>query len=63
MLLLWMRDLSVPRCSNERGDVPGYVLIFLMSSALVVAIWGIAHERLVSIVTNALSNVCGSVGC
>lgn len=62
MLLVWLRDL-VSRITNERGDIPGYVLIFLMSSALVVAIWGVAHDRLVSIVTSALSNVCGSVGC
>ena len=49
--------------ANERGDVPGWVLIVLMTSALVVAIWGVARDRLVAIVGSALSNVCGSVGC
>lgn len=49
--------------ANERGDVPGWVLIVLMTSALVIAIWGVARDRLVAIVGSALNNVCGSVGC
>lgn len=48
---------------DQRGDVPGWVLIVLMTSALVVAIWGVARDRLVSIVSSALDTVCGSVGC
>ena len=51
------------RLASERGDVPGWVLIVLMTSALVVAIWGVARDRLVSIVSSALSTVCGSIGC
>jgi hypothetical protein len=47
----------------EGGDVPGWVLIVLMTSALVVAIWGVASDRLVDIVQSALSTVCGSLGC
>ena len=48
---------------SERGDVPGWVLIVLMTSALVVAIWGVARDRLVTIVSTALSSVCGAIGC
>lgn len=48
---------------DERGDVPGWVLIVLMTSALVVAIWGVARGRLVAIVETALNTVCGSLGC
>jgi hypothetical protein len=55
----WLLNLS----SDERGDVPGWVLIVLMTSALVVAIWGVARDRLVAIVSTALSTVCGSIGC
>ena len=54
-----LRDFS----SNERGDVPGWVLILLMTSALVVAIWAVARDQLVAIVSSALSTVCGAVGC
>lgn len=49
--------------SDERGDVAGWVLIVLMTSALVVAIWAIAQEQLTDIVRSALSTVCGAVGC
>lgn len=48
---------------EERGDVPGWVLIVLMTSALVVAIWAVARDQLVTIVSSALSTVCGAVGC
>lgn len=48
---------------DERGDVPGWVLILLMTSALVVAIWAVARDQLVNIVSSALSTVCGAVGC
>ena len=48
---------------HEDGDVPGWVLIVLMTSALVVAIWGVARDRLVYIVSSALSSVCGGIGC
>ena len=51
------------RVASERGDVPGWVLIVLMTSALVVAIWGVARDRLVDIVSSALSTVCGTLGC
>ena len=49
--------------NDESGDVPGWVLIVLMTSALVIAIWGVARDRLIAIVSAALGNVCGSVGC
>lgn len=51
------------RLVNDRGDVPGWVLIVLMTSALVIAIWGVARDRLVAIVQSALSTVCGGIGC
>lgn len=48
---------------GEDGDVPSWVLVLLMSAALVVAVWSVAQERLVTIVRSALSSVCGSIGC
>ena len=58
-MLRWLIALT----RDERGDVPGWVLIVLMTAGLVVAIWGVAREQLVSIVSSALSTVCGSMGC
>ena len=47
------RDLGV------RGDVPGWVLITLMTAALVVLIWGVASERLVEIFNRAMDSISG----
>lgn len=51
------------RARDERGDVPGWVLILLMSSALVIAIWSVAGPKLQNIVENALTAVCGPLPC
>jgi hypothetical protein len=45
------------RDSRERGDVPGWVLVTLMTAALVTAIWAFAEDQLVSILRNALDSV------
>ena len=58
-LWLWLSS----KAADERGDVPGWVLIVLMTSALVVAIWGVARDKLINIVESALGTVCGSLGC
>ncbi|MFN2488811.1 MAG: hypothetical protein ABR529_03545 [Actinomycetota bacterium] len=60
-LRLWV--FVSARIDGERGDVPGWVLIVLMTSALVVAIWSVARGRLVAIVQTALDTVCGPLGC
>ena len=44
---------------GERGDVPGWVLITLMTAALVVLIWGVASERLVEIFNRAMDSIAG----
>jgi hypothetical protein len=60
---MWLWTRLMPVLRDGRGDVPGWVLIVLMTSALVVAVWGVARDRLVEIVSSALSTVCGNVGC
>lgn len=49
--------------NREDGEIAGWVLVVLMTSALVVAVWGVARERLVDIVSTSLETVCGSIGC
>lgn len=44
---------------TERGDVPGWVLITVMSAGLVAALGAIAHDRLELILKTALSSVGG----
>jgi hypothetical protein len=44
---------------DERGDVPGWVLITLMTAGLVVLIWAIAGPALQGIFEQAISRVSG----
>lgn len=45
------------RLSDERGDVPGWVLITLMTAGLVVALWAIAGPALGNVFDQAISRV------
>lgn len=42
---------------SEQGDVPGWVLVTVMTAGLVVAIWSVADGQLKSVLTNALRSV------
>lgn len=42
---------------GERGDVPGWVLITLMTAGLVSALWLVAEPQLTTLFRNALSSV------
>jgi hypothetical protein len=44
---------------DDRGDVPGWVLISLMTAGLVIAIWAIAGPALGEIFESALARVTG----
>jgi hypothetical protein len=44
---------------DERGDVPGWVLIVVMSAGLVTALWLIADDQLTAILARAISSVSG----
>ena len=45
--------------SDDRGDVPGWVLVVLMTTGLVTAIWTIAAPRLTAILKNSLDAMNG----
>ena len=58
MSLLLTRLLLKPRpARTERGDVPGWVLITVMTAGLVVLIWGVAGDQLKSMLEEALKSV------
>jgi hypothetical protein len=44
---------------DEQGDVPGWVLVVLMTTGLVTAIWTIAAPRLTAILKNSLDSMNG----
>ncbi|WP_427884808.1 hypothetical protein ACQHIV_21735 [Kribbella sp. GL6] len=45
---------------TERGDVPGWVLITVMTAGLVVAIWKLAGKQLAEMLQAALSSVANN---
>lgn len=45
--------------TDERGDVPGWVLITLMTAGLVVIIWSLAGPALSSVFEQAIERVTG----
>ncbi|MFM6980883.1 MAG: hypothetical protein ACKOWE_05720 [Micrococcales bacterium] len=42
---------------DERGDVPGWVLITLMTAGMVVLLWSVAAPALTGILNQALNKV------
>lgn len=41
----------------DRGDVPGWVLITVMTAALVVALWALAGEAFTSLFVDSINKV------
>ncbi len=56
--LMWSRLLR-PRPRDQRGDVPGWVLITVMTAGLVAGLWAIAGSQLGSMLREALASVSG----
>ncbi len=44
---------------DEHGDVPGWVLITVMTAGLVAGLWAIAGSQLGAMLREALSSVSG----
>lgn len=47
--------------ADERGDVPGWVLVTLMTAGLVIAIWALAGPALADLFQQAISRVAGGL--
>ncbi len=45
--------------SDDRGDVPGWVLVTLMTAGLVVVIWALAGPALSALFEQAIARVSG----
>lgn len=46
---------------QDRGDVPGWVLVTLMTAGLVVGLWAVAGPRLEALFTQAMDAVVGQL--
>ena len=54
-----LRSASLHTLEDEEGDVPGWVLITLMTAGLVVVIWALAGPALADLFEQAISRVSG----
>jgi hypothetical protein len=45
--------------AEERGDVPGWVLVTMMTAGLVVLLWGVAGPALTGLFDQAIQSVSG----
>jgi len=62
LMLMLLRTAEVVRVrarDEERGDVPGWVLITVMTAGLVAALWAVAGPQLAQMLRDALSSVRG----
>jgi hypothetical protein len=58
-LLASLRDRALGQTRDDRGDVPGWVMITVMTAALVVALLAVAAPKLTSAFTHAISSITG----
>ncbi len=49
--------LVAPRARDERGDVPGWVLVTVMSAGVVAVLYGVAKDELTDMLRSALNKV------
>lgn len=58
-VMLFVKERVKKLAVEERGDVPGWVLVVLMTTGLVTALWAIAKPNLTSILNNSLNSMNG----
>lgn len=56
---IFSRVSSYFKQESERGDVPGWVMIVIMTAGLVVLIWALAGEALTTVFETAISRILG----
>ncbi len=53
----WVTTRDQARNEPDRGDVPGWVMVTLMTAGLVIGIWALAGNQLEQVFTEAMSRV------
>ena len=48
---------QVMAAGEDRGDVPGWVMVTLMTAGLVLGLWAVAGNQLESVFTEAMSRI------
>ena len=57
LFLLHRCLLGLRTVADDRGDVPGWVLVTVMTAGLVTAIWLVADGQLTSVLDRAIGSV------
>ena len=57
----WTGCMTRIDLGDERGDVPGWVLVTLMTAGLVVALWAVAGPALTQVFLDAIAKVTGAI--
>jgi hypothetical protein len=62
LLAIWIGAASdrLRGTERERGDVPGWVMVTVMSAILVVAILGVFEPQIKHAITSAIDSVSGN---
>lgn len=60
LLKCMLTQITVDTWKNDRGDVPGWVMITLMSAILVAGLLALAGPALNSLFEEAIARVSGS---
>ena len=55
-LLIRLRH-GVSAAREDRGDIPGWVMVTLMTAAIVAAVWALAEPALTRLFNNAIDDV------
>ncbi len=57
MVRRWRELVAGRYLRDDRGDVPGWVLVAVMTAGLVTAIWLVADDQLTAVLGRAISSV------
>ena len=55
--LLTHLRLAAGRAREVRGDIPGWVMVTLMTGAIVAAVWALAEPALTRLFNDAIADV------
>jgi hypothetical protein len=56
----YLASRLIVRLQSDRGDVPGWVLVTVMTAGLVTALWLIADGQLTRVLNDSITSVGGN---
>jgi len=59
LVVVFRLHARLAAAGRDRGDVPGWVLVTIMTAGLVTGLWVVADDQLKRLLEGALSGVTG----